>query len=161
MIRKILVYENALADKHPALQRALQLARYNQVKLKVVDVVEGPSNALRELHRPMRSLVEQGRKDRLDAICEPLHRQDVEFTTELIRGRPFVEIVREVVHEGFHLVLKTAAGTQPTGAMGVMGPVDMRLVRTVPAQFGWRSPVAMCVASGFWWPSIRSPRTRD
>ncbi len=137
MIRKILVYENALADKHPALERALQLAERNKVELRIVDVVAGPSEVLHELHRPMRSLVEQERKDRLLSICEPLHNLKIQFTTELIRGRPFVEIVREVVHEGIHLVIKEASGTQPmdadcTGAIGMIGPVDMRLVRNCP-----------------------------
>lgn len=132
MIRKILVYENALADKHPALERALLLARDSNVKLKVVDVAVGPSDVLRELHRPLHSLVEHERNDRLNAICEPLREQNIDFTTELISGRPFVEIVREVVHEGFHLVIKTAAGAQPTEVLGMMGPVDMRLVRNCP-----------------------------
>ena len=35
MFQKILVYENALADKHPAFERALQLARNNEVELKL------------------------------------------------------------------------------------------------------------------------------
>jgi len=124
MIRKILVYENALADKHPALQRALQLARHSKVQLKIVDVVDVPSDALRELHRPMRNLVEQERKDRLDEICQPLHDEDIEFTTELISGRPFVEIVREVVHEGSHLVVKAADVARQQGRLTVWSVVD-------------------------------------
>lgn len=140
MIRKILVYENALADRHPALQRVLQLAEYNHLHVKVVDVVDGASDALRDLHRPMRSLVEQERKDRLDAICQPLHGRDIDFTTELIRGRPFVEIVREVVHQGFHLVIKTAQAEQATETMGIPGPIDLRLVRNCPCPVWLESP---------------------
>jgi nucleotide-binding universal stress UspA family protein len=109
--------------------------------VKVVDVVNGSSDALRELHRPMRSLVEQERKDRLDAICQPLHDRDIEFTTELIRGRPFVEIVREVVHEGFHLVIKTAQAEQATETMGILGPIDLRLVRNCPCPVWLESPL--------------------
>lgn len=140
MIRKILVYENALADSHPSLDRAVQLARHNSVKLKVVDVVDGPSDKLRELHRPMREVVEQERKDRLDEICQPLLERDIEYRTELIRGRPFVEIVREVVHDGFHLVIKTAAGMLQTDCAGIMGPVDMRLVRNCPCPVWLEAP---------------------
>lgn len=140
MIRKILVYENALADKHPALERAMQLARRGDVQLKIIDIVDGPSDGLRELHRPMRSLVEQERKERLYEICQPLHDHDIEFTIELIRGRPFVEIVREVVHEGFQLVVKTASIAPPTDVMGMMGPVDMRLVRNCPCPVWLEAP---------------------
>ncbi len=132
MFRKILVYENTLADEHPALQRAIQLAGYNDVELKIVDIVEDPKKAPADRHRKMRSLVEQERKDRLDSICTPLHDLDISYTTELLRGRPFAEIVREVVHEGFHLVIKTASLAVSNGVTGVMGPVDMRLVRNCP-----------------------------
>lgn len=132
MLRKILVYENALADEHPALQRAIQLASYDQVELKIIDIVDGPATGVQQPHRKMRSLVEQERKDRLDSICGKLRDLDIEFTTELMRGRPFVEIVREVVHENFHVVIKTAALTTPSDVTGVMGPVDMRLVRNCP-----------------------------
>jgi hypothetical protein len=76
MIRKILVYEDAFADDHPALDRALQLARNKKMKLKIVDVVDMPSDTHGELHRPMRTLVEQERKDRLRALCDPLQHQD-------------------------------------------------------------------------------------
>ena len=132
MLRKILVYANALADKHPALDRALQLAQHAKLELKIVDIVPSSPDQLREVGRPMRSLVEQERKDQLDALCSRLHDHHIDYTTELIRGRPFAEIVREVVHEGFHLVIKTAAGREVTGLEGMMGPVDMRLVSNCP-----------------------------
>ncbi len=74
MFHKILVYENAFADEHPALQRALQLARYGEVELKIVDVVEAAANAPHDRHRKMRSLVEQERKDRLDVDLRSIAR---------------------------------------------------------------------------------------
>jgi len=110
----------------------MQLAGYNDVELKIVDVINGAASGLLDRHRNMRSLVEQERKDRLDSICAPLRDRDIKCTTELIRGRPFVEIVREVVHEGFHLVIKTASLAMPSEVTGVMGPVDLRLVRNCP-----------------------------
>lgn len=140
MIRKILVYEDALADTHPALDRAIQLAQQSQVELKVVDIVDGHSDSLREFHRPMRSLVEQERKERLYAICEQLHENKIDFKMELIHGRPFIEIVREVVHDGFHLVIKSAAKTNANHATGLMGPVDMRLVRNCPCPVWLETP---------------------
>lgn len=140
MLRRILVYEDALADQHPALQRAMQLSRQHKAPLKVIDIVDGPSDALRELHRPMRSLVEQQRKDRLDEICQPLADLDIELKTELIRGRPFTEVVREVVHEGSQLVIKTAAAAERTDVMGIMGPVDLRLVRNCPCPVWLEAP---------------------
>ncbi len=139
MLRKILVYEDSLADHHPALERAIQLADGGRLDLKVIDVVDGPANALRELQRPLRDLVEQERKDCLDSICQPLRARKIGFQTELIRGRPFIEIVREVVHERFHLVIKTASHATPTKTGGLLGPVDLRLVRNCPCPV-WLEP---------------------
>ena len=83
MIRKVLVYENVLVDKHPALERALQLARHGRIEPKIVDIVNGPSDPLRDLRRSMRTVVEQERKERLYSMCEPIHEQHIEFSMEI------------------------------------------------------------------------------
>ena len=132
MFTNILVYENALADEHPALQRAIQLASDAKAELKIIDVVQDESNHPDDRRRKMRSLVEQERDDRLDLICQPLRELDIPFTVELLRGRPFAEIVREVVHENFDLVIKATSLATPNEVTGVMGPVDMRIVRNCP-----------------------------
>ena len=92
MFEKILVYENAIAKNHPALQRAIQLARGNDVELKIVDIVESAENVSHDRHRKMRSVVELEREDRLDIICHPLHDLEIRHSTELLRGRPFARI---------------------------------------------------------------------
>ena len=133
VIRKILVYENTLADTHPAVERAIQLAQRDSVTLKIVDIVyRKAKNNFSDLHRPMRSLVEQERKDQLDYLCEKLHTQNIKFSTELLRGRPFAAIVRKVVHEGFHLVIKSVLDKKSTDSEGILGAVDLRLVRNCP-----------------------------
>ena len=80
----------------------------------------------------MRTVVELEREDRLEAICQPLHDLKIKYSTELLRGRPFAEVIREVVHEGFDLVIKTASFSTPNDVTGVMGPIDMRIVRNCP-----------------------------
>lgn len=140
MIRKILVYANVLAESHPAIARAMKLNRHFDAELKIVDVAKSPPGAEDDLHHPMRSIVELEQLDRLEFVCEPLRQQHIGFSSELLRGRPFVEIVREVVHDGFHLMIKTAGATERTDVMGMMGPVDMRLVRNCPCPVWIESP---------------------
>ena len=132
MIRKILVYENALADSHPALERAIQLSRYHKLNLKVVDVDGRPEDDLHRLHHSMRSFVEREKKERLEQTCDQFRRADIEIQTEVLRGRPFVAIVREVVNGGFQLLIKAVASHRPTPILGKMGAVDLRLVRNCP-----------------------------
>jgi universal stress protein E len=140
MFRKILVYINGLAENHPALERAMQLAVSNNALLKIVDVVNTKIDPKHEFHRPMRTLIEQRRKDRLDKICELLAKQDIEYSTKLLRGRPFAEIVQEVVNERFDLVIKTMGGHQPSKVKGMMSPLDMRLVRNCPSPIWLEAP---------------------
>ena len=131
MFNKILVYENALAETHPALDRAVTLAEGTDIQVKIIDVVSSAENA-HDHHRKMRSVVELEREDRLEGICEPLRSLEINYTTELLRGRPFAEVVREVVHEGFDLVIKTATLANLNEVTGLMGPTDMRIVRNCP-----------------------------
>lgn len=132
MFDKILVYENALADSHPALERATTLAKDTDTEVKVVDIAVTADAGPQDYHRKMRTVVELEREDRLEAICQPLHDLKINYSTELLRGRPFAAVIREVVHEGFDLVIKTASFPTPNDVTRVMGPVDMRLVRNCP-----------------------------
>lgn len=132
MFDKILVYEDAFAPTHPALDRAIALAKGSNVELKVVDVVRIPDQACHDHHRKMRNVVEMEREDRLEMICQPLRDLKITHSVELLRGRPFVEIIREVVHEGFDLLIKSTSLAAPNDLTGVMGPIDMRIVRNCP-----------------------------
>jgi len=55
---KILVYEDALADTHPAFDRAVRLTQGTDIELKIIDVVATPDNARHDHHRKMRNVVE-------------------------------------------------------------------------------------------------------
>jgi universal stress protein E len=134
---KILVYANMLAARQPALDRGVKLAEFFGSELKIVDIFDAPSDPL---HRPMRNAVEIEKIDKLESLCEKLFHLDLDFTFELLRGRPFLEIVREVVHTGFQLVIKTASVSDPTEVLGMMGAVDMRLVRNCPCPILLEAP---------------------
>ena len=131
MFKKILVFENVFSKTHPALQRAIQLAHENDVELKVVDIVESHEEK-HDRHRRMRSIVELEMEDRLEKICEPLKSLDIKYSTELLRGRPYAEIVKEVVNDSFSLVIKTTSFPAPNDVTGMMGPVDLRITRNCP-----------------------------
>ena len=145
MFDKILVYEDSLAHMHPALDRAVSLAKGTNIELKIIDVVPAQDDSPHARHRKMRSMIDLEREDRLEAICEPLHDLKITYSTELLRGRPFAEIVREVVHDGFDLVIKTASLASSNEISGVMGPTDLRIVRNCPC------PVWLEVASQSRW----------
>ena len=117
----------------PALERAVALAENNQASLTVVDVVEsvgagieipgGPLAA--DLQTAMMSDHEQG----LEALVDP-YRTRIEIQTNVLKGTPFLEIIREVLRNGRDLVIKIPE-TQDWLAR-LFSSADMHLLRKCP-----------------------------
>lgn len=118
----------------PALERAVSLAENNQASLTVVDVVErvtagigmpegGPSST--DLQAAMVSAHER----RLEPLVKP-YRKRVDIRTKILRGVPFLEIVREVLRSGRDLVIKTPETRNWLDRL--FGSDDMHLLRKCP-----------------------------
>ncbi|MEA3243827.1 MAG: universal stress protein [Pseudomonadota bacterium] len=93
-----------------AFERAVSLAENNQARLKVVDVVErvtagigmpegGPISA--ELQAAVVGEHAQGLETLVDPYCKR-----IQIQTRVLKGTPFLEIIREVLSNGHDLVIK-------------------------------------------------------
>ncbi len=126
----LFVVETGEACK-PALERAVTLAENNLANLTVVDVVEsvgaggwrpegGP-----DLQTAMMSTHEQA----LEALVNP-YRTRIEIQAKVLKGTPFLEIIREVLRNGRDLVIKVP---EPRAWLDrVFGSADMHLLRKCP-----------------------------
>ncbi len=94
----------------PALERAVTLAGSNQANLTVVDVVDSVGAGIEmpargtiaaDLQTAMVSAHWQG----LEALVDP-YRTRIEIQTKVLKGTPFLEIIREVLRHGRDLVIK-------------------------------------------------------
>ena len=124
------VAQNVEACK-PTLERAVTLAENNQARLTVVDVVD-PSIELPEdnsLSTKLRSALLNMHAERLENLVSPyLTRVGIE--TKVLTGTLFLEIIREVLHNQFDLVIKNP---ESTGWLDhLIGSDDMHLLRTCP-----------------------------
>lgn len=129
--QRILAVVDPLAKRQVALGRAFDLADRNEAKLKLVDVVDINRGWLGLMSRSHAELLEQERRSRLQALAAEHNESRVEVETEILQGRPALEIVNEVVRGGFDLVIKDARGT-PSHKTLLVGSVDMRLLRNCP-----------------------------
>jgi nucleotide-binding universal stress UspA family protein len=91
----------------------VDLARRNQAKLTVVDVIEEDSWVSGEIYssgpfRELKQLVSEERQTELDIVIEAQRQQGLDVRSKLLHGKPFLEIVREVLRENHDLVIKTA-----------------------------------------------------
>ena len=116
------------------LDRALSLARNNQAKLTIVDVVPrmtagigmpdgGPISA------DLQQAVVADTNDRLQQVLAP-YREHMAIQSKVLVGTPFLEIVREVLREQHDLVIKTPE--DPGWLDRLFGSDDMHLLRKCP-----------------------------
>jgi universal stress protein E len=122
------------AEQPCGLERAVALARGNQARLKVVSVIESlPAGApldgldLTTDDLQAASLAESER--RLSALVEPL-RDSVQIETEVLIGKLFIEVIREVLRHEHDLVMKCVSDKEPMAAL--FGSADLQLLRQCP-----------------------------
>jgi nucleotide-binding universal stress UspA family protein len=132
--KKILVHVDSMATEHPALDRAVELARHLGSALKIVDVVEDlPRHARLFLPHDLQTLVASERVNRLAAIAARVSDASLEVTHEALGGRPADAIVREVLR-GAHDVLLSSHPAHDDERLGPLyTALNMQLLRRCPS----------------------------
>ena len=133
--KKILFVADSTQQDNYALEQAVKLAENNQATLTVVEVVEcitcgigmppgGPISA--ELQA---ALVDEQTLE-LEKLVEP-YRKQANIDTSVLVGTVFMEMVREVMRNGFDLVIKVPEHTDLMDRL--FGSDDMHLLRKCPS----------------------------
>jgi universal stress protein E len=124
-----IIYIADPAGRTPALERAVALAENNQAMLTVLYIWEtippegaGPVGNLREVLR-------RRSRERFESDTAP-YRNHTPLQAKVLFGRPFVEVIREVLEHGRDLVVKGADGEGPLDRL--FGSTDMHLLRKCP-----------------------------
>lgn len=129
-MKSILVDVDASVASHPALERAIPLARASGATLTITDIINVPAHARRYLPEALEEEIVSQRRQQLERIA---HRfSDIRTEARLLVGRPATVLVQEVIRSGHDLLMRShardlaAVGPQP------FGPVDMELLRKCP-----------------------------
>lgn len=134
--KRILFLADGAPGEKQALTRAVGLARDNAARLTLTEVLPGPPPKLPayggELtpEKLRNILAEEGRDD-LERLTATLSAEEVKVKTKVLLGRPFVQVVREVVKGKHDLVIKAAEEEKSPTAM-LFGSTDMHLMRKCP-----------------------------
>ena len=116
-------------------ERAVALAQYNQARLTVVSVVEpvpidfGITRYGMEPEKLRSSMIE-AQKQQLQSLIDPV-REQVSVSTKVLTGKPFLEVIREVLRANRDLIIKVAEGDGGLMAQ-LFGSTDMHLLRKSP-----------------------------
>jgi len=134
--KNILVYADGRGESTAALQRAVELAMLNQGRLSVVGVLEELPRDLRSLAAAMpleelQRMAAEGIRERLEELVAPFRDRGAQMEVQVLSGRPFMEIIREVQRSQHDLVMVTEEGTGRFGQM-VFGSLNLHLLRKCP-----------------------------
>lgn len=128
--RSILVDVDATAPAHPALDRAVQLARASGARLTIVDVMTVPRLARQHLPADLEESLVGRRRHALARMAQAITGVPVE--SRLLVGRPATVLVQEILRAGHDLVVRAHARDLAGAKARPFGAIDMELLRTCP-----------------------------
>lgn len=129
IFKRILVDIDADAIAHPALDRAIVLARATGAQLTVTDVMAVSPYERRYLPGQLEEDLVERRRGQLNRIVSAIH--NVEAEAKLLVGRTATVLIQEVMRSNHDLLIRSHAGEGGASAKE-FGAVDMELLRKCP-----------------------------
>jgi nucleotide-binding universal stress UspA family protein len=132
--KNILFFADGVTEPNAALERAVALARVNDARLTIVDVVdehESTAQIRSDFGSDLTEILKEHRRQALETMVEPFNQPDDIIYTRVLIGTPFIEVIRSVLSNRHDLVIK--ACRPPEGfSERLLGSNDMHLMRKCP-----------------------------
>src|SRR5687768_13532786 len=103
--KRILVDIDATARAHPALDRAVRLARSSGAALTITDVMAVPSQARNHLPPTVEEEMATARQQQLARVANSV--PDVAVASKLLVGEAATALVREVLRSNHDLLIRS------------------------------------------------------
>jgi nucleotide-binding universal stress UspA family protein len=126
--RNILFVAEAEANDPAAFDQAVTLANDNQAQLTVIGIVED-AGTLRSTQ--LRDAMVEERLEALRALVKANAAASDEVETKVLIGRPFMEVIRDVIRFRRDLVIKSIGAAHSVGQR-LFGGTDKKLLRKCP-----------------------------
>ena len=132
----ILLVVDELTDYSAALRRGTTLARMNQARLTVcaiVDTVPGEvrMGAIRITRRQVLDIATARRREWLEDTVNSAADDEVAIDKKVLVGKPFIEIIRQVLRDEHDLIIKCADADSGLRKM-LFSSTDQHLMRKCP-----------------------------
>jgi universal stress protein E len=132
--KNILYFADGALESCAALQRAVNLARRNNARLSVLDVLpaaETPADFQQRLGINLDSVLRERRQEQLEALVSEFQEPDSLIYTRVLTGNAFVEVIHSVLRNGYDLLIKAAKPPQGLSER-LLGSSDLHLLRKCP-----------------------------
>ena len=129
-----------IADQHTdhtqAAQRAITLAKNNQAALTVCAIVGAVPAEMRKATttftpEELCDIAVAEKREQLEEIIKTIADDEIAIEAKVLVGKPFVEIIRQVLGANYDLVIKSAEGASSVKDT-LFGSTDMHLLRKCP-----------------------------
>lgn len=132
----ILLIADEDTDHTQAMQRAIALAKNNQAALTVCAIVDAvPAEMQMAITavtpEELCDIVVTEKLEKLEDIIRSIADEEIAIEAKVLVGKPFVEIIRQVLGAGYDLVIKSAEGASSVKDT-LFGSTDMHLMRKCP-----------------------------
>ena len=138
---RILVCTDTRFESHPIVEASAELALQNGASIKLMDVIPDFSwivkLTLTDHDEIQRTLINE-KLEALEALAEPLRKQNLEVETMVGLGKTSIEIIREVLRNQHDLVMRVAKGKN-SKINRHFGQTATRLLRKCPCAL-WLVP---------------------
>lgn len=128
--KSILVDIDAAVPAHPALERAIRLARASGARLTIADVMTVPAYARRYLPADLEEEMLDRRRQQLARLAQAV--TGVRVEAKLLIGRPATALIQEVLRSNHDLLMRSHARDVTVSGFQPFGAVDMELLRKCP-----------------------------
>jgi len=134
--KNILLIADSKTNWKITLNRAAALAKKNRAKLIVAEVTESLPRDMQILLTAKHlahigNLIFQDRLEQLENLIKPIQRKGIDVAAKVLRGVPFIEIIREVLRNRHDLVMITVE--KKSGLKGMLyGTTTMHVMRKCP-----------------------------
>ncbi len=127
----IFVLEEEL-DNSSAFEQAVALAKVHQAKLTVIGTVYMSSVDQKSgRNNELVPILTKQRQEQLELLVKGIKNSGVIINTKVLTGRPFVEIIREVIRNDGDLIIKTVKNTSSV-VRYLFSASEMKLLRKCP-----------------------------
>lgn len=130
LFKRILVDIDADAIVHPALERAIVLARATGAQLTVTDVVAVSPYERRYLPGQLEEDLLERRRGQLTRLVSAI--RDVKAEAKLMVGRTATVLIQEVIRSNHDLLMRSHTRNDNGAVVKEFGAVDMELLRKCP-----------------------------
>lgn len=132
--KNILYFADGQDHGSTGLQRAVTLAKANEARLTVVDVLsesDCPPGIEKRFGIDLDQMLCERREAALEEMVAPHLDEQTMIYTRVMSGKPFIEVIRAILRNGHDLLIKDA---RPSGGFSgrLLGSTDLHLLRKCP-----------------------------